>query len=252
MQRKQDITCFAGLCNKNNSFSDRSVQVCLVYKIRTFIFHFYWNNRLTCWLCYIFPLVLASRCLLILWFWNDRPGGGNRALIMLQTNLNCSESSGLLAPVACELPPSPFYLGANTFFFYFRSLHFNATRALREPRCTRALALLGSLKTQQRGKEETKATLILIHFWHRISQVRPPQSPCTDVGFRSALVLNSTSEGRRVLTVLKRRIYYREGWRRRERGISPKHILIILIIRPPEWQKWAVIGACDTFNLCCR
>lgn len=129
MQRKQDVTCFAGLCNKNNSFPDRFVQVCLVYKIRTFIFHFYWNNSLTCWLCYIFPLVLASRCLLILWFWNDCPSGGNHTLIMLQTNFNCSKSSGPLAPVACELPPSPFYLGANTFFFYFRSLHFNATRA---------------------------------------------------------------------------------------------------------------------------
>lgn len=68
MQRKQDVTCFAGLCNKNNIFADRFLQVCLVYKIRTFIFRFYWNNSLTCWLCYIFPLVLASRCLLILSF----------------------------------------------------------------------------------------------------------------------------------------------------------------------------------------
>lgn len=58
--------------------------------------------------CCIFPLFADS-----LIFSKDL-----HALIMSQTNLNCSKSSGLLLWVPCELPRSTFYLGENAFFFY--------------------------------------------------------------------------------------------------------------------------------------
>lgn len=51
------------------------------------------------------------------------------------------------------------------------------------------------------------------------SNSKPPQSVCTDVGFRSALVLNSTSEGLRVLTVENGE--YITMWVQGEPGIFP-------------------------------
>lgn len=147
---------------------------------------------------------------LILSFWKDL-----HALIMLQANLNCSESSVLLVRVPCELLRSTCFLGENTFFFYLHSLDFNA-RALRKHMHTclqtdwclantvfREISLV-HLKFNSRGKKKNNKcgphpySFLASNF---LSQTPNLPSQFIDVGFHSALVLNSTSEGLRVLTV---------------------------------------------------
>lgn len=75
---------------------------------------------------------LTSLCLLILSLWKDL-----HALIMLRTNLNRRESSGLLVWVPCGLPQSTFYIGETTLSL---SIYINSTLTLHEHRettCTR-------------------------------------------------------------------------------------------------------------------
>lgn len=164
---------------------------------------------------------------LILSFWKDL-----HALIMLQANLNCSESSVLLVRVPCELLRSTCFLGENTFFFYLHSLDFNACASAEEAHAhmsTNRLVpdehcvlwdLPCSLKIQQQGKEKKKnpqqmrpSSLFIFSIEFSLSNSKPPQSVrwcgvsfCTrpELHFRGS----QSADG------WKWRIYYNMGSRR--------------------------------------
>lgn len=192
---------------------------------------------------------------LILSFWKDL-----HALIMLQANLNCSESSVLLVRVPCELLRSTCFLGENTFFFYLHSLDFNACVSAEEAHARMSTNRLVpdehcvlwdlpcSLKIQQQGKEKKQNNKCGPHPYsflasNFLSQTPNLPSRCVDMGFHSALILNSTSEGLRVLTVQNGE--YITIWVQGEPGIVPVTCCTHFSLGKTPHSQYPFVRICD-------